>query len=143
MSASVKVRADAAQRAMRAWTARVCGATWQEAAQIAGFTDQHNAIRAVSNYFGSLPSPELSDLRHLWRPRCELLWAQAVIDIREQRPGAITAGVRVTERAAKLDGLDAPTTSVHVDASEALTMFLERLDSLPAYVPPTTVEVTE
>jgi hypothetical protein len=101
------VKADAAVRAMKAWTARVTGSTWEEA-EIAGFTNPANALRAVKNYFGSLPDIEREDQRALWRARLEHLWAQALVDVQQQRPGAVRAAVAVGQRSAQLDGLDAP-----------------------------------
>lgn len=103
------VRADAAQRAQRAWAARVSGSTWAEAAGIAGYSDAAVACRAVKRYFGTLPRIESEDMRDLWRERLETLWAFAHRDARKGRPGALRAGVAVAQRAAALDGLDAPT----------------------------------
>ena len=81
------VKADAAAKAMKVWTARVNGETWESAAEVAGFSDAPGAVRAVRNYFGALPpTPTAEDARVLWRERLELLWRQAVIDAQQQRP---------------------------------------------------------
>jgi hypothetical protein len=111
-----RVRADALERAERAWSARVAGATWAQAAEIAGYSDDTAANRAVRNVFGTLPQVERDELRRLWRDRLEVLWLQANTDAREQRAGAITAGVRVATAAASLDGLAEPAR-VGVDIS--------------------------
>lgn len=103
------VAADAARRAMQAWTHRVNGSTWGEVAEIVGYHDAATALRAVKNYFATLPEPNAPELRGLWRGRLEALWWQAAIDVAEQRPGALRAGVAIAQRAAALDGLDAPT----------------------------------
>lgn len=103
------VRADMAERAERAWQARVLGATWREAAQVAGYSDASNAVRAVRGVYGELPKVERDDLRHLWRTRLEKVWRQAYADVLERRSGAVTAAVRVAGAAAALDGLDEPT----------------------------------
>jgi hypothetical protein len=102
------VRADAGARAQRAWAARVAGATWEQVGELVGFSDGTAALRAVRRYFGQLPVIEREETRRLWRERNELLWKQAVRDTSEQRPGAIRAAVAVAQRAAALDGLDAP-----------------------------------
>lgn len=103
-----RVRADMLERADRVWRARVAGATWEQAAEHGGFTDASNAVRCVRRVFARLPEVEREDQRQLWRARLEHLWRQALADALEQRPGAITSGVRVATAAAALDGLNAP-----------------------------------
>lgn len=104
-----KVRADALERAERAWNVRVLGASWEQAARVAGYADPSNAIRAVRSVYGSLPEVERSEARRLWRDRMEVLWRQVVQDVHERVPGATTAAVRIADRAARLDGLDEPS----------------------------------
>ena len=104
-----KKRADAAHRVQRAWAARVAGATWVQVAELVGYSDDTAACRAVRAYFGTLPQHDHEEVRALWRQRMEVLWAQNLRDVREQRPGAVRAGVAVAQRAAALDGLDKPT----------------------------------
>lgn len=96
-------------RVDQAWRARVAGASWRQAATIAGYTDENNCARAVKRVYGKLPTPEREDLRRLWRDRLEVTWRQAITDLLEQRPGAITHAVRVQTAAARLDGLDEPS----------------------------------
>ena len=103
------VRADAGARAQRAWSARVGGATWEQTAELAGYANGPAALRGVKNYFGQLPQLDREDLRDLWRDRLEVLWAQSVTDVGEQRSGAVRSAVAVAQRASALDGLDAPT----------------------------------
>lgn len=123
-------RADAAQRAATAWNARVLGATWEQAAQVAGFTDKSNCFRAVRRAYGSVPEPEREEQRRLWRDRIEHLWRQSVKDVAEQRPGAVTAGVRVAGAAAVLDGLNAPTEVVVSPSTAELEAWVERVLAL-------------
>jgi AraC-like DNA-binding protein len=112
-------RADAAGRAMRAWSARVAGHTWSEAAELSGFSDASNCLRAVRAYFGTLPAIEREDVRALWRQRHEALWAIALRDAKARRPGALRAGVAVARSAAQLDALDVPAVSVVVSPTAA------------------------
>lgn len=121
---SAVVRADAAQRAQRAWTARVSGSTWEEAAQLAGYADAATACRGVKNYFGSLPVVERDDLRDVWRARMELLWKYAARDAKSGKSGALRAGAAIAQRAAAMDGLDAPTNInlTTVDVGELAAM---------------------
>lgn len=103
-----RVRADALARAERAWNARVLGASWETAARVAGYSDAANAIRAVRSVYGSLPAIERDEARRLWRDRLEVVYRQAIQDVQDRRPGAVTAIVRLADRAARLDGLDEP-----------------------------------
>jgi hypothetical protein len=122
------VRGDALERADTAWRARVAGATWRQAAEVAGYADAQSACHSVRSVFGELPAPSREDLREVWRARLELLWSQALRDSAEQRAGAVTAGVRVAGMAITLDGLAEPTRlDLNVtDTFEALTRELIR-----------------
>ena len=98
------------QRVADAYGMRVRGAGWAEIATACGYSTPQNAMRAVKNYTGTLPVIESTEgLRSLWRDRLEHLWPLAVRDAEGGRPGAMRAAVAVADRAAKLDGLDAPT----------------------------------
>lgn len=103
------VRADMADRAERAWVARVLGASWKDAAMVSGYSDGSNCRRAVMSVYGQLPKIDREHLRTLWRERGELLWRQVVKDVHNGVPGAVTAAVRVMQAAARLDGLDEPS----------------------------------
>lgn len=100
--------AAAAERARKAWTVRVAGGSWTQAAHVAGFTDPGNCVRAVRNYFGALPQVDASEERELWRQRLERLWGLALREAEQSRPGALRAGVAVAQRASAMLGLDAP-----------------------------------
>ena len=102
------VRADVLARTTRAWAARVAGASWAQAAEISGYTDEANCRRAVRGVFGEMPKVERDDMRHLWRERTELVWRQVVRDMTAGVPGATTAAVRVITAATALDGLNEP-----------------------------------
>ena len=124
------VRPEALQRADRAWRARVLGASWAQAAEVAGFADDTTALHAVRNAYGQLPKLDREELRTLWRERLEVAWRQVFKDMAEQRAGATTAGVRVAGLAMTLDGLAEP---VRVDMTisdtfERLTRELEAND---------------
>ncbi|MDT0117789.1 hypothetical protein Q9R20_12410 [Microbacterium sp. PRF11] len=99
------------------------GSTWDEAAQLAGYADAATACRGVKNYFGALPVVERDDLRDLWRQRMELLWRYAARDAEIGKPGALRAGTAIAQRAAAMDGLDAPTqVLVNSDNAELARM---------------------
>lgn len=125
--------ADAAHRAERAWSARVIGASWHEAAEVAGFTDAANCLRAVRNYFGKLPEPDRDHLRDMWRERLEHLWRQAIADVQEQKPGAVRAAVALAQRASAMDGLDAPAqVTVHAPTDQQIEQYVTQLLALGA-----------
>lgn len=112
------VRSDVVDRTSRAWAARLAGASWTQAAEVAGYTDEANCRRAVRSVFGELPKVEREDLRHLWRDRLELVWRQVVRDMHEKVPGSVVAAVRVAQAAARLDGLDAPSRVTLIDPTQ-------------------------
>ena len=48
-----------------AWRARVAGATWRQAAELAGYSDEHAVMKAVRVTYGTLPRFERDDLRNM------------------------------------------------------------------------------
>lgn len=121
-----RVRADALDRATRAWQARVAGGTWAQAAEVAGFSSDTVAIDAVRNVFGGPPVIDKEALRHLWRERLERSWRQCVSDMSDRIPGATTASVRIAQAAMQLDGLDAPV-QVDLQVSQVFDGYLKEL----------------
>lgn len=113
-----KVRGDALQRADRAWRARVLGGTWEQCAEVAGYADAPTCCRAVRRAYDDLPKVERDELRRLWRDRYEVVGRQALADVLDRRPGAVTSFVRVGQAAASLDGLNAPTLHVVANPTE-------------------------
>ncbi|MBD3941683.1 hypothetical protein IF188_08250 [Microbacterium sp. NEAU-LLC] len=97
------------QKIADAYAMRIRGATWDEIARAVGYANPQNAMRAVRRYVGTLPRPEMGELRSMWRDRLEYLWPLATRDVEAGKPGAVRAAVAVAQRAAQLDGLDAPT----------------------------------
>lgn len=106
-----RTRADAAERASKAWRMRVAGGTWDDIAKALGMRGgAPAAYRAVKNHFGKVPQPDREMLREVARQRGERLWLRALAALEEApSPAAIRAAVAVLDRAARLDGLDAPT----------------------------------
>lgn len=113
-----KVYAGSMQKVADAWAMRVRGAEWGEIARAVGYANPQNAMRAVRNYAGRLPEPQMAELRSLWRERLEFLWPTAVRDVESGKPGGMRAAVAVAQRAAQLDGLDQPQR-VEVSASSS------------------------
>lgn len=127
------VRADADERARKAWAARVAGATWYQVAEVAGYSTPQNAQRGVKRYFGTLPQPDRAMERETWRQRLEWLWQQTQRDVMAQRNGAVRGGVAVAQRAALMLGLDEPTrTEVAVAVrSDVQVLAVIRAGGLP------------
>lgn len=127
-----KIRNDVRIRAERTWEARVAGATWAQAAEIGGYAHRANARRAVQQVYGTLPCADRDELRDLWRDRLELLWRQAVRDVLDQKPGAVTSAVRVVTAAANLDGLNEPI-EVHAHLSATFAQVLREIEGTGVY----------
>jgi hypothetical protein len=102
------VRGVSRTKADSAWQARVLGASWAQAAQVAGYANASAAYHAVLRQRGTMPEPTLSDLRAVWRERLESLWSQAWQDVRDRRSGAITHAVRVAGDATRRPGGSLP-----------------------------------
>lgn len=115
----------ATQKVADAWAMRVRGADWATIARTVGYSNPQNAMRAVRRFAGRLPEPTAADLRSLWRERLEYLWPMAARDVENGRPGATRAAVAIAQRAAQLDGLDAPQ-QLQLTADDAV---VERLVS--------------
>lgn len=122
------LRADKRSKATAVWEARVAGATWDQAAQIAGYANGSNAQKAVVDIYGTTPRVDREHLRNLWRDRLEVTWKQALRDMIDQKPGAITAAVRVATAAAVLDGLNAPT-QVNLAVSQTFETLLTEIEA--------------
>ncbi|MRH29929.1 hypothetical protein GH740_11510 [Microbacterium sp. SYP-A9085] len=120
-------RGDGMQRAAEGWHLRVIGRTWQQIADELGYANPSNAYRAVMRFAGTVPDPQPNTLRELWRARMERLWTIAQRDAEASRPGALRAGVAVAQRAAQLDGLDAPSRVVVTPEDAELERIVARL----------------
>lgn len=101
-------RADATQRAQRAWDLRTQGNTWDDIAQQVGYSNGANAAKAVRRWRDALPGIDLDEQRDMALGRALWLLREAAQDVQERRPGAVTAMVRVEQRLASLLGLDSP-----------------------------------
>jgi hypothetical protein len=112
-------RGDALQRASEGWALRVQGKTWQQIANAVGFASAQGAHRAVMRFAGTIPDPDPSVLKKMWRARLDRLYALADRDAEAARPGALRAASAIAQRAAAMDGLDAPTQlNLTADAAE-------------------------
>lgn len=119
-------RERAREKADACWEARLAGLTWQQAAKHAGYTSRQHAYRAVLDQRGELPVPEREHLRDVWRQRIELVWRQALRDVLERKPSAVTHSMRCALAAMQLDGLAMPTR-VSVDVEAGLDALLASL----------------
>lgn len=114
-----RIQADADERASRGWKLRVMGATWDAVARDLGMSSPAAAYRCVKNFFGSVPQPDRDMLREIARQRGERLWLRAAAELEKNpSPAMIRAAVAVLDRAARLDGLDAPTRTEYVPPTD-------------------------
>lgn len=101
-------RLAAVEKQRQALQARIEGATYAQIAEQVGYAGTSGAEKAVKSALRKTlqePADELRTL-HFWR--LEAAWRHLMPELLKGNPIAITAGVRVLERQAKLFGLDAP-----------------------------------
>lgn len=122
-----RTRADAADRASKAWRMRVAGGGWEDIAKALGMRGgAPAAYRAVKNYFETVPQPDREMLREIARQRGERLWLRTAAAVEDNpTPAMIRAAVSVLERASKLDGLDQPTRVAVAPEHQTFTTFVE------------------
>jgi AraC-like DNA-binding protein len=108
---TTRTRAEADDRAAKAWRLRVMGAPWAVIARELGYANEANVHRAVRNYFGTVPQIDRDMMREMARQRGEQLWMRAYAEVERTggAPAAIRAATEVLRRHAALDGLDEPT----------------------------------
>ena len=126
-SANTWVKADALARADHVWALRVAGHTWRHAAEVVGYSSPQAAMAAVRKQYGEVPRLDREDLRNLWRERLEVTWQHVLNDMGDQKPGAVTAAVRVMQAAAALDGLN-EAVRVDLSVSETFKMITEEMN---------------
>jgi len=73
---------------------------------------QQAVSKAILKYLRAIPRREAADLREMESERLERLWAALMPAVENGEPRAIEAAVRISERRARLFGLDAPNTHV-------------------------------
>lgn len=130
-------RGDAARRTAEAWRLRTeQGLPWDEIAERVGYANGPNALRAVRRWRQSLPALDVARMRDEAIGRAEWLVRKAAEDVEQDRPGAVTAMVRVEGRLASLVGLDAPRRSVtetHERRIEAVFAWLAGPEERPPW----------
>lgn len=107
------------------------GASWASIAEECGYSSPSNACRAVGRFGAGLPDIDVDAMRRTAVERGEQLWAQAWQDVVEDKPGCITAAVRVLGRQASLLGLDQPSeiivhTPTHAELERWVTGVLSQ-----------------
>jgi hypothetical protein len=98
---------------------------------------QQTVSKAILKYVRNLPALAADDLRRLEAERLDALYAALVPAIAKGDPRSIEAAVRISERRAKLFGLDAPNTHRITGPDDGPVQIM----SLFAHVPPVDVEM--
>src|SRR6202022_3617223 len=112
------------------------GHTECEIARRSGVSQQA-VSKAVLKYVRNLPALAADDLRRLEAERLDALSAALAPAIAKGDPRSIEAAVRISERRAKLLGLDAPNTHRITGPGDGPVQIM----SLLAHVPPMDVEM--
>lgn len=94
------------EKAMMAWEARKRGATLDQAAKLAGYANRGAAHNAITKLKAAQQATASAEMVELESDRLDYYLFQLDASIRKGDPRAIMAAVRVSERRAKLLGLD-------------------------------------
>ncbi|QAY16114.1 hypothetical protein SEA_SONALI_1 [Arthrobacter phage Sonali] len=98
--------AEAAAKAYRGWEARKIGATWDQVAKTAGYANRGAAYNAVMGLIKELKQEAAEDLVILEEERLDSYLRALAPGIAKGEPAAINAALKISERRAKLRGLD-------------------------------------
>ncbi|ORM25195.1 hypothetical protein [Williamsia sp. 1135] len=145
-SASKPERIDTRQRAAEAVRLRAEGLSYQAIADQLGFTTENAANKAVLGVLRRTEVERAGTLRTLEVQRLDMLWLKTIRGITRSETSQqglsaalVTAAVRVSERRARLLGLDAPTQIEEVspvDLGAAMAEFQHLLDIAYPTAPP-------
>lgn len=120
----VAAKLDANERERKALELRVAGQSLADIARDCGYANELAAWKAVHKYLDQQPHENAEQLRALWRERFELAVQAVLPSVRTGDSDAISSLVRVGERVAKLEGLDAKQ-------EVEITMKAKQLEELP------------
>lgn len=124
--------AAASARRARAVRLRIGGATYEQIAQVCGYTDKSSAARSVKRALEEIEAESVGELRrieNLALQRDEVILRGIIDDTSvkaETRIRALDSRLRLSQRRARLNGLDAPiavalSAGVAADLADALT----------------------
>lgn len=105
------------------------GNSWREAARISGYSDVSNCHRAVKKLMDKRMVESVDELRALENERLDELALSVWDAARAGNWKAMENALRIMERRAKLNGLDAPTRSElsgPEGAALAVTLIMDR-----------------
>ena len=92
---------------------------------------QQAVSKVILKYLRDLPKQQATELRQIEAERLDALWVAVAPAAARGEPRAVDAAVRISERRAKLLGLDMPTRSrLETDDGEtSITNFLASADT--------------
>lgn len=126
-------RTDARARAAQAVHLRAEGLTYREIADRVGYSTENAANKAVLSLLSRTEFEAAETLRGLESMRLNGLWRKTILGIERSEASPqglsaalVSAAVRISERRARLLGLDAPTrVDVDLDAAHLRREFLD------------------
>lgn len=86
---------------------RLAGGTLDSIGRVVGL-DKSNVSRRIKRALASIPKSEAAELRKLEDERLDVMLTSIWRQVREGHLGAVDRALRVSERRARLHGLDAP-----------------------------------
>lgn len=121
-------RIQAAEKRRRALQMRKGGATYEQIAAQVGYASKATAYKAVRDELRALPADDAGELRTLERSRLDALLTAAWSKAMRGDLWAVDRCLRIMERRAALEGLDAPQVQrVEVITRDVIEAEIERL----------------
>lgn len=97
---------EGTEKALKAWEARKQGATLDQAARLAGYANRGAAHNAITSLKRSLQMEAAEELVALEEERLDYYLLSLASKIKAGDPQAINSAIKISERRAKLRGLD-------------------------------------
>ena len=107
-------------RQIEALNLRRAGASYQQIADRLGYSDYQSAFRSVQNLLKKMTSESVEELRAVENERLDTMQIAVWNDAVKGDDRAINTVIRISERRARLNGLDAPVQLTGADGGAIL-----------------------
>lgn len=127
---TVKEQATLAERRASALKLKIAGATYDAIARTLGYAHRGNAQRDVMAALAAITKEPAEQLKQLELERCDEMLLAIWPKVRRADLAAIDRALRIMERRAKYEGLDAPTRqTITVITEDMVDAEIHRLEA--------------